>query len=106
MIKRILKFKALIVLSLVMVLFCSETHAWLRGRHNYYYRGGRWHRHGLLLGRAAAGLAVGAAVASLPPKHTTVIYSNVPYYYADGYYFRPSPNGGYVVVQPPEKIEK
>ena len=73
------------------------------GRHSrYYYRGGSWYRHGWLGGDIAfSALTIGALIESLPPRCTTVVYEGMPYYYYDGYYYRPYPEGGYIVVQPP-----
>ena len=47
------------------------------------------------------GLAIGAAVASLPPQTTQVVVQGSPYYTApDGTYYQQSPKG-YTVVTPP-----
>lgn len=77
-----------------------------RGHHEshgerYYRHGDGWAKAGWFgFGAAVAVLTVGALVDALPPRHTTVIVENEPYYYYDGTYFRPSP-GGYVVVPAP-----
>jgi hypothetical protein len=104
--KRISKSRVLIVLCLVLALACSEAYAWEGGhgggRGYHYYRGGHWYRHGWFwFDTAVAALTIGALVESLPPRYTTVVYSGMPYYYADGYYYRPYGYGGYMVVQPP-----
>lgn len=104
MTRHILKFRALIVLCLVFVLFCSEAYAWggWKGGGHHYYREGRWYRHGWLwFDTTVTTLAIGALVDNLPPRHTTVVYNRTPYYYCDGYYYRPYSYGGYVVVSPP-----
>lgn len=111
--KQIIKFRVLIILCLVLALACSEAYAWDGGRGGHgggrgyhYYRDGRWYRHGWFwFDTAITALTVGALIDSLPPRYTTVVYSGAPYYYADGYYYRPYPYGGYVVVQPPVMVQ-
>ena len=109
--KQILKFQVLIVLYLVLALACSDAYA--RGGHHgggghyggrgwNYYDDGRWYQHGWFWAdTVVTALAIGALVESLPPRYNTVVYTGVPYYYADGYYYRPYDYGGYVVVAPP-----
>lgn len=46
------------------------------------------------------GLAVGAFIASLPPRYETIVVSGTPYYYANGSYYVQSGNQ-YQVVAPP-----
>ena len=88
----------------MLPLFYSSAFAYGdHGRDRHYYREGRWYRHdssGIEI--AVAALALGAYVASLPPRYTTVQVQGSPYYY-DGttYYAQAQGNGGYVVVQPP-----
>lgn len=73
------------------------------GRHGrYYYHNGGWYRHGWVGGDILfSALAIGALIDSLPPRCDTIVYGGVPYYYCDGYYYRPYSSGGYIVVQPP-----
>ena len=108
--KKFLRFHTVVVLCLVLALACPPAFA-DRGRHDvrphkrgpvHHYRDGRWYRDSFLwFDTAVTFLAIGALVDRLPPRHTTVVYSGVPYYYADGYYYRVYDQGGYVVVQPP-----
>ena len=49
----------------------------------------------------AAGLTIGAAIATLPPRYETVYVSNTTYYYANGSYYTTAPGGGYVMAAPP-----
>lgn len=94
--------KKLIVLLLVVMLLCSlSTEAFAWGNH-YRYSEGRYYRSAGWwgLGGFVTGLAVGAYVASLPPRYETIVVSGVPYYYVDGYYYQTGPSG-YVVVTPP-----
>jgi hypothetical protein len=120
--KRSFKFQTVVALCLVLALAGSQAYAEPRGgsrgprgfegrgggdshgdRHVYHYReDGRWYRNGFLwFDTAVTFLAIGALVDRLPPQRTTVVYAGVPYYYADGYYYRMYDQGGYVVVQPP-----
>jgi len=94
------------VSCLVLTLSFSEAYAWGRGwgrgRDYHYYRGNRWYNHSWFwFDTAVSALAIGALVVNLPPRYTTVVYSGVPYYYADGYYYKAYPTGGYIVVPPP-----
>ncbi|MBL3590974.1 MAG: hypothetical protein JMN24_14430 [gamma proteobacterium endosymbiont of Lamellibrachia anaximandri] len=66
-------------------------------RHHGYYR----HDGGGFGAGLFTGLVIGAAIASIPPTHTTVIVGTTPYYYADGIYYQTVPAGGYVVVSAP-----
>ncbi|MDD5439687.1 MAG: hypothetical protein PHS37_05840 [Candidatus Omnitrophica bacterium] len=108
MIKYISKFRVALVLCLILALCSSEAYAFRGGdRGHHYYREGRWYRHGgFWFDSAVAALAIGALVDGLPPRHTTVVYAGQPYFYADGYYYRPYPYGGYVVVQPPVLVQQ
>jgi len=87
---------------LVTMLLCglsTKAFSWeghYRYREGHYYRDAGWWGFGGFV----TGLAVGAYVASLPPRYETVVVGGVPYYYADGYYYQAGP-GGYVVVEPP-----
>ncbi|WP_009961361.1 DUF6515 family protein [Verrucomicrobium spinosum] len=62
--------------------------------HNRYYG-----RSGFVAG-AVTGLAVGAAIATLPRGYRTVYVGSVPYAYSGGVYYQ-SAASGYVVVDPP-----
>ena len=106
MFKQILRFRVVLVIFLVLAVFCSDAFAWGGGGGRHYYRGGRWYRHGWLgFDIAISALAIGALIDSLPPRCTRVVYAGVPYYYCDGYYYRPYYGGGYVVVQPPVAVQ-
>jgi hypothetical protein len=70
--------------------------------YRYHYRDGRWYSRGWFGWEfAIASLTVGTMVESLPPRHTTVIVENMPYYYDDTVYYRQLPDGAYIVVAPP-----
>ncbi|MDD5747232.1 MAG: hypothetical protein PHO30_08225 [Candidatus Omnitrophica bacterium] len=91
-----------IALCLMAALISSEAYAWGGGRHSHYYKGDKLYSHRWFwFDAAVAALVIGALVENLPPRHTTVVYSGTPYYYAEGYYYRPYPDGGYIVVAPP-----
>lgn len=77
------------------------------GRHSrYYYHNDGWHRHGWVGSDIAfSAIAIGALIDSLPPSCTTVVYEGVPYYYCNGYYYRPYADCGYMVVEPPVAIQ-
>lgn len=65
--------------------------------HNY-----RGHYHGgAALAGMFVGLAIGTAVASIPPASTTVVVQSTTYYVKDGVYYQVVPAGGYVVVPAP-----
>ena len=110
MLKRILRYRMVMVVLSMLALCSTEAFAWGGGpggggggghRGGYYYRGDRWYRHGWLgFDIAVSALAIGALVDSLPPRHNTVVVGGVPYYYYDNAYYRPY-QGGYVVVPPP-----
>ena len=76
-------------------------HGGYHGRGTYwhggygYWNGGSWFWNGV-----AVSLMVGAIVATLPPYYQTVYVQNVPYYYYNNVYYRPSADG-YVVVNSP-----
>jgi len=63
--------------------------------HGYHYWGG--HYGGASF---ATGMLLGMAVASLPPKHETVVVAGAPYYYVNGVYYAPAASG-YTVVPAP-----
>jgi len=96
--------KKLILIFLCILLLGVSSDAFARSGH-YHYRDGRYYRDAGWwgVGGFITGLAVGASVVTLPPRHETVIVAGAPYYYADGYYYQPAPNG-YVVVAPPPTI--
>jgi len=103
--KHILKSKLLIVMLLFpafTALYSQEAFAWGGGhyRGHYTYNSGRWHDTNWFWGLFGAGLAIGAIVASLPPRYETVYVRGEPYYYDDGVYFRRHA-GGYIVVPAP-----
>ena len=101
MYKHILKNKLLlmlVVIIMVVSVISQDAYAW-GGRGGWH--GGRWYGNGWFwFGAAATALTLGAIVGSLPPYYNTVYYGGMPYYYYDGIYYRPCPNG-YVVVQAP-----
>ena len=46
---------------------------------------------------------IGAAIASIPEQHETVIVNNKTYYYSDGVYYQDAPSGsGYQVAEAPQ----
>lgn len=99
-----------LISALALVIPCQSAFAarhggggpgWGGGA-KHYYNNGHWYRHGWFgLDVAVSALAIGALIDSLPPRTTNVVVEGTPYYYCDNYYYRPSPYGGYVVVQPP-----
>ncbi len=102
---RNVSFRVIVGLFLITALCSSEAYAWGGGRHTHYYRGDKCYSHRWFwFDTAVAVLAIGTLVDNLPPRHTSVVYSGVPYYYADGYYYRTYPAGGYVVVNPPPVV--
>jgi len=52
----------------------------------------------------AAGLVIGATIATLPPVYETVYVGSTTYYYANGHYYTPAPSGGYVYTAPPTGV--
>jgi len=70
----------------------------------HYYRDGHWYRHDER-GReiSVPDIVLGAVAEALPPRHTTVVVRNTTYYYDNVHYYRPAPNGGYVVVEAPRR---
>ena len=111
MTKKIFKNKlwgTVIVLCFALALSASNAFAWGHGGHGghgggrYYWHGGRWYGPGWFgFDVAVSALAIGAIVEGLPYGYTTVVAGSVPYYYYDGYYYRPYSPGGYIVVQQP-----
>ena len=76
------------------------------GGDRHYYRDGRWYTHDSRGNEIAVdALAIGARIESLPPLHTTVVVQDAPYYRDDRYYYRQAPEGGYVVVPEPAKVQ-
>ena len=94
--------KKIIAVSLVAMLLVGFSTKALSWDGHYHYRGGHYYRDAGWwgFGGFVSGLAVGAYVASLPPRYETVYIGGVPYYYADGYYYQAGPSG-YVVAAPP-----
>jgi hypothetical protein len=120
MLKKSLRFRAIVVVVLVMAMAfsCQEAFADGRGgrgggpggggyhggggRDRHFYRNGGWYRHGWLgFDIAVTALAIGVLIESLPPRCETIVVAGNPYYYYGNYYYRPYPYGGYVVVPPP-----
>ena len=98
--------KMVVGTGLVMTMLCADAFAGGRGGDMHYYRGDHWCRSGWFgLSVAVTALTIGALVEALPPRHTTVIVGNEPYYYYDGAYFRPAPSG-YVVVPAPVVVQQ
>ena len=72
--------------------------------YNNRYYGGYWNTWGGYYSGwgFASGLIIGASIASLPPSYTTVYVAGDPFYYDNGVYYAPAPQGSdYVVVPPP-----
>ena len=126
MLKQIARLRAGLALLLGILLFCSSAFAMgnnyrsdnrgdNRGYNSndnrgdnrgerHYYRDGRWYKHDSRGNEVSvADLVIGALVESLPPQHTTVVVQNTPYYYDNRHYYRQSPDGVYVVVEPPRR---
>jgi hypothetical protein len=70
---------------------------WDDYHHDYWHDNDEWWA-------LAAGLVIGAAIASPPPYHETVYVGTTSYYYANGSYYTPAPAGGYVVAAPPTGV--
>lgn len=67
----------------------------------YYFYGGTWYRPGIN-GFIVVTPPIGLLVSLLPPYYTTLWVDGVPYYYADGVYYRWLPEDQtYVVTTPP-----
>jgi len=92
------KLLTVVVSAILLCNLSTSAFSWdhFGFREGHYYRHAGWWGFGGLV----TGLAIGAYVASLPPRYETVVIDGTPYYYADGYYYQASPNG-YVVVEPP-----
>ncbi len=115
MFEQISRFRVFLVILLMLTLICPVAYArgddrgyggWHHGGERHYYRDGRWYRHGWFgFDWLVTGLALGALIDALPPRHTTVVVQGVPYYYGDNHYYRQAPNGGYVVVSPPVLVQ-
>lgn len=73
---------------------------------SFYFSAGSWYRpYGTRYTVVAPPL--GVVVPILPRVYTTVWYGEVPYYYAGGAYYRWYPEArGYIVVEPPENMER
>ncbi len=92
------KLTAMLLVAIVLCGLSTKAFSW----EHYRYGGGRYYRDAGWwgFGGFVTGLAVGAYVASLPPRYEVIEIDGVPYYYADGYYYQAGP-GGYVIVAPP-----
>lgn len=74
-------------------------------RDRYYFRGGVWYRPARR-GFAVVRPPIGLFVPFLPPFYTTIWAGTVPYYYADGVYYRwQAGDRVYVVSDPPPEQE-
>ena len=123
MLKKILNFRIVLVILLMLTLFCpgafargndkggnrgndrADNRGYDRGD-SHYYRDGRWYKHGWFgFDVVVAALAIGALIDALPPRSTTVVVEGTPYYYGDNHYYAQAPNGGYVVVAPPVLVQ-
>ena len=83
----------------------AREHDFGHERH-FHFRDGRWWWPGWFgLDLAVSALAVGTVISTLPYGYTTVMVGDVPYYYYDDIYYRPSP-AGYVVVDHPATVVK
>jgi hypothetical protein len=72
----------------------------------HYYRDGSWYRRGPSgYDIVVSALVAGAFIESLPPRHTTIVIEGAPYYHDDRYYYKRRPQGGYVVVTEPVKVQ-
>ena len=69
-------------------------------RNRYHYRDVRWYGQGEIV---VPNLVVGAEVESLPPRYTTVVVGNTPYYYDNARYYNRLSDGAYVVVEAPRR---
>jgi len=80
----------------------SRHHRIIRYRsERFYYDGGIWYRPGPG-GYVVVTPPFGVVVPLLPPFYTTIWVGNVPYYYADGVYYRwLAGEQAYVVSEPP-----
>lgn len=76
----------------------SDNRYWSNYRYDHYHY---WHDDDNDAAWALfAGLAIGAFVASLPPRYETVTVAGSPYYYADGTYYQASGDQYEVVPAP------
>ena len=121
MLNKMIRVRVGLVLLLGLPLCLSSTlamaqddrggHWWQHKNHDsnhggdrHHYRDGKWYRHDsaghdILV----ASLALGALVEALPPRHTTVVVHDTPYYYDNEHYYRPAPGGVFVVVDAPRR---
>ncbi len=128
MLKHIVRLRVGLVLLLGILLFCSDAFAMgndyrdrgnnrgnnrgdnrgdnrnYNGGERHYYRDGRWYKHDQRGNEVSvADIVIGAIAEALPPQHQTVVIQNTQYYYDNSHYYRPIPQGGYVVVAPPRR---
>ncbi len=126
MLKKILKFKTVLMFSMGMALLVprvfaqghqegrnggnagtinrdSRAQGQSHGRGNrHYYHNGNWNRNGWFgWGIPSPVFSTGVLVASLPPGYTTVVVQGNTYYYGENTYFRQIPSGGFTVVTVP-----
>ena len=103
------KFVLFFVVAILIFMSAVPAFAWGGhggGGNHYYNRGGRWYRSGYFWGGAAVtALAVGAMIASIPPKVQPVNVNGVIYYTDGTYYYQPTVDGRYVVVAPPVVVQ-
>lgn len=79
--------------------------AFRHGHKRYYFYGGSWYRPGVS-GFVVVSPPIGLTLSLLPPYYTTIWVGGVPYYYADGVYYRWLPEDrAYVVTAPPPEKE-
>lgn len=87
----------------------GENRRYIRGDNRgdrHYYRDGRWYRHSSSgVDILVSALFIGALIEALPPSHTTVVVEGASYYHDDRHYYRQRPEGGYVVVPAPKKVQ-
>ena len=117
MLKQIIRLRIVLVLFLGILSLCSGSFAMgdhrdidrgdnrnYSGGERHYYRDGRWYKHDSRGNEVSvADIVVGAIAEALPPQHQTVVVQNTQYYYDNSHYYRPIPQGGYVVVEPPRR---
>ena len=124
MLKQIVRLRAVLVLLLGGLLFCSGVFAMgndyrnrgdnrrdnrgdnrnYNGGERHYYRDGRWYKRDQQGHEVSvADIVLGAIAESLPPQHQTVIIQNTPYYYDNSHYYQRRPDNTYVVVEPPRR---
>jgi hypothetical protein len=77
------------------------------GEDRHYYRDGRWYKRGPSgYDIEVSVMVTGAVIESLPPRRTRVVVEGAPYYRDDRYYYQRRPQGGYVIVPEPVKVQR